>query len=185
MSDTGGRKRTRKQREYDLEEISGLYLKGWFQSRIVDHLAKGRSYRISQQTISNDIAELRKRWMASSVRNFDEAKANELAKIDHLEMTAWQAYEASMKPIIKQRTSKKVDGQVTEATQEATRGYGDPRFLDMIYRCIDKRCKLLGLDAPIKQQNRNYEIDLNELDDNQLKRLAAGEDIVNILASEG
>ena len=29
---------------------------------------------------------------------------------------------------------------------------GDPRFLEGIFKCIDKRCKMLGLDAPAKQE---------------------------------
>jgi len=151
MSKTGGPTRTKIQREYDLEEVSALYLQGWVQVRIAEHINKIRNYDITQQTVSRDLKTIQERWFASSLRNFDEAKAQEIAKVDHLELVAWEAYQSSIKPIIKQKISKKVDGQTTEATQEAYRGYGDVRFLEMVYKCIDRRCKLLGLDAPVRQ----------------------------------
>lgn len=175
-------KRTKKQREYDLQEISRLYLQGWLQVAIVDYLAKNRSYTVTQAIISRDLKTIQERWQASAIRSFDEAKANELAKIDNLELTYWSQWQASIEPVVKRRTSKKVDGQVTEATQEVSLGTGDPRFLQGVQWCIDRRCKLLGLDAPIKQQSQN--IELNSLTDEQLKRLAAGEDILSILSNE-
>ena len=31
--------------------------------------------------------------------------------------------------------------------------YGDPRFLKIALECVERRCKLLGLDAPEKHQH--------------------------------
>jgi hypothetical protein len=147
MTDQTGPKRTKRQREYDLKEIAALYLQGWIQAEIADHLAKNRTYRISQQQISADIRAIQKRWLDSSVRSFDEARAQELAKIDNLELVYWSQFEASKDPIIKRKTAKKVDGRTTEATQEVSLGTGDPRFLQGVQWCIERRCKLLGLDT--------------------------------------
>jgi len=148
MADQTGPKRTRRQREFDLQEISSLYLQGWIQAAIADHLAKNRSYKVSQQTISADIKTIQKRWLDSSLVDYDQAKAKELAAIDHLERVAWEAYDLSKDPIVKRKTAKKVDGETTEATQEVSLGYGDAKFLDKVSWCIDRRIKLLGLDAP-------------------------------------
>lgn len=142
-------KRTKQQREYDLQEISKLYLQGWIQVKIADYLAKNRPYTITQQIISRDIKTIQERWKASAVRDFDEAKAQELAKIDNLELVYWSQFEASKEPIIKRKTAKKVDGQTTEATQEVSLGTGDPRFLQGVQWCIERRCKLLGLDTQL------------------------------------
>lgn len=172
--------RTKKQREYDLQEISSLYLQGWIQAAIADHLAKNRPYQITQQTISRDLKTIQERWQASSIRSFDEARARELAAIDNLERVAWEAYQSSIEPIIKRKTAKRVGGETTEATQEVSLGYGDPRFLDKVSWCIDRRCKLLGLDAPHKSEVTGKDggpIVISDLTDEQLKRLAAGEDI--------
>lgn len=146
--------RTKKQREYDLAEISNLYLQGWIQAAIADHIAKSRPYKITQQTISRDLKTIQERWQASAIRSFDEARARELAAIDNLERVAWEAYQAKEPP--------------------------DPRFLDRVSWCIDRRVKLLGLDAPTKNEISGKDggpIIISELTDEQLKRLAAGEDI--------
>jgi len=142
-------KRTKIQRENDLQEIARLYLKGWSQHDIETYIARNRDYGISRQMVGYDLKAIQKRWLASSVRDFDEARAQELAKLDELERVAWDAYELSKEPIIKRKTAKKVDGETTEATQEVSLGYGDPRFLDKVSWCIDRRCKLLGLDTQI------------------------------------
>jgi len=190
MADTGGRKRTRIQREYDLQEIGTLYLKGFVQAAIATHINKNRDYEVSQQTVSNDLKTLQKRWLDSSLTDYNEAKAQELAKIDNLERLAWQDYEASKDPIVRRKTAKKIDGQITEATQEVGgQGEGNTRFLEIVKWCIDRRIKLLGLDAPGRQEVTGKgggpvelaSIDLSTLSDEQLKRLAAGEDIANVV----
>jgi hypothetical protein len=187
MADQTGPKRTKKQREYDLKEISGLYLQGWIQAEIAAHLAKNRTYQISQQQISADIKAIQKRWLESSIRSFDEARAQELAKIDNLENVYWQQFEASQDPIVKRKTSKRVNRddddphwKTTEATQEISLGTGDPRFLQGVQWCIDKRCKLLGLDAPAKP-DINYNVDVSTLSDDQLVRLVNGESLGDVL----
>jgi hypothetical protein len=142
-------KRTKRQRDYDLQEISTLYLQGWIQVAIAAHLSKNRAYSVTRQTISRDIKTIQQRWLESSVRDFDEARAQELARIDNLELTYWSQFEASKDPIIKRKTKKEIDGQITEATQEVSLGTGDPRFLQGVQWCIDRRCKLLGLDTQL------------------------------------
>lgn len=179
MSKKGGPTRTKDQREYDLQEIASLYLQGTIQVAIADELNKKRPYEITQQTISRDLKTIRKRWLDSSVRDFDEARADELAKIDLLEVTYWQQFEASQEPVIKRKTAKKVDGKTTEATQEVSLGTGDPRFLQGVQWCIDRRCKLLGLDAPAKNevtgkgggpiQTQQTPLNLNRLTDDEIE----------------
>jgi hypothetical protein len=56
---------------------------------------------------------------------------------------------------------------------------GNPAFLAGVMSCIERRCKLLGLDAPVKQQNLN--VNLSELTDEQLDRLEAGESLEQVM----
>ena len=58
---------------------------------------------------------------------------------------------------------------------------GNPAFLQGVLNCIDRRCKLLGIDAPTRTDNRNYDIDLSKLSDEQLDRVAAGEDVMKVI----
>jgi len=152
MADQTGPKRTKIQREYDLQEIANLYLKGWIQAAISKHIADNRPYRVSQQQISNDIKAIQKRWLESSLVDYDASKAEALAKIDNLEQTYWLQYEASKQPMAKRKVSKKVDGETVEVSQELASGAGDPRYLQGVQWCIDRRIKLMGLDSPIKSE---------------------------------
>lgn len=171
-----GKRRSQAQLARDRKRVAELYLKGWLQVDIAKEL------NVDQSTISRDLAYLIEEWQAAALYDFNEAKARELAKINLLEETYWAEWMTSKAPIVKRKTVKKVDGQTTEVTQDVSLGTGDPRFLQGVQWCIDRRCKLLGLDAPVKQQSHN--VDLNTLTDDQLRRLATGEDILEILASE-
>jgi hypothetical protein len=110
---------TKGEREERLAKVARFYLFGWTQTRI------GNELIVSQQQISYDLKIVRQRWLESSIRDFNEAKAQELAKLDLVEARYWAAWER---------------------TQEI-----DPRFLQGVERCIAKRCEILGLNAPLKQ----------------------------------
>lgn len=58
---------------------------------------------------------------------------------------------------------------------------GNQGAVDRILRIMERRSKLLGLDAPAKQHNLN--VDLSNLTDEQLQRIAAGEDPASVLAA--
>lgn len=116
-----GPRRTRGQRELDLQRIAEMYCRGLPQSAIA------RQIGVSRQQISYDLRALRKRWLQNAMRDFDARAAEELAKIDHLEMEYWRAYEQA---------------------QRAKR-FSAP-YLAGVMSCIERRCKLFGLDAPTK-----------------------------------
>jgi hypothetical protein len=129
-------KRTPFERENDLLKISELYLKGKTQFEI------GASLGVSQSQISYDLRVLRSRWVAASVQNIDRIKAEQLAKLDKLEVSYWEAWNKSISPV--QVVDK--EGNVLTVDQS-----GDPRFLQGIERIIEQRRKVFGMDAPTKQ----------------------------------
>ena len=114
------RKRTPIQREKDLELAARLYLGGHTQREIAELVG------VTQQQVSLDLAEIRFRWSAAAVGAMAERTATELAKLDNLERTAWEAWEASR-------------GEGVP---------GDPRYLATVERCILARVRILGLAAP-------------------------------------
>lgn len=129
--------RSKIQRERDLELTAELYLKGWTQRRIAERIG------VSRQQITYDLRKLYDLWRESAVRNFDEHRARELAAVTHLEATYWAAWEKS--------EARSVEGKTAD---------GDPRYLQGVERCIERRCKLLGLDAPdkIEIQDKTLEV---------------------------
>jgi len=148
-------KRTKTQREYDLQQIANLYLTGWYQADIAAKLSQERPYTITRQTISRDIKTLQERWLESSLVDFNKAKARELAKIDELEITYWKAWRRSLeKRVIESgKTVQTTDGEKSEARYREEQMLGNPLYLQGIQWCIDRRCKLFGLDAPDKIQH--------------------------------
>lgn len=138
------RKRRRLQSEIDRDRrrITDLYLQGWLQADIAKEL------EISQSTVSRDLDALHEQWVKSALVNFDEAKAKELAKIDHLEREYWRAWQRSQEDAEATKIVESKDGKRYEAQ---TKGQaGDPRFLAGVQWCIDRRIKLIGLDEALK-----------------------------------
>lgn len=134
--------RTPAQRQKDRAETANLYLQGWLQADIAEKQG------VTQQAISDDLKAIRKQWLASSLRDFDEARSQELAKIDNLEITYWQAWQRSIEPK-KIETAKTVNaesGRRDEASVREEGRDGEPRYLAGVQWCIERRCKLLGLD---------------------------------------
>ena len=133
------------------ERVAKFYLRGWTQTKIA------RNIGCSVATVCRALEAVRKEWQASRIRDFDELISIELAKIDHLERVAWAAWERSIGLKTKTRVS---DDKGTETTTWIDAG--DPRFLDRIGKCIERRCKLLGLEAVIDDNSADDPIPIDE-----------------------
>jgi len=125
-------------------QVAELYLQGHYQAEIAER------FGVTQQTISHDLKRIHEAWMASAVGRYDEMMARELARIDHLERAYWLAWEDSKGTIQKTRTEKGPSGDRAMVAREESSG--DPRFLAGVQWCIERRIKLLGLDAPVRQR---------------------------------
>jgi hypothetical protein len=148
-------KRSQVQIERDRAEIARLYLQGVTQATI------GERLDMTQQMVSYDLKAIRVRWRESALINFDEAKAAELAKIDNLEVTYWEAWERSLTEF-KSKTIRAKGADIKKARANAEQTIktedrnGDPRYLEGVRWCIDRRIKLFGLDEPIKIDWREW-----------------------------
>jgi Putative ATPase subunit of terminase (gpP-like) len=136
-------------------QVAQLYLQNWTQAQIADQLG------VRQPTISDDLKQIRQQWRESGVRDFNEAREQELQKIDLLEREAWDAWQRSKKPT----QSATVDGEgVGSRTRKTMRNQvGDPRFLDQVNKCIAQRRAILGLDAlpSLSEQGADVNITLD------------------------
>lgn len=150
-------RRPKIQRERDLVETARLYCQGLSQAEIGERLG------VSQRTISKDLREIQRRWQAACVESISQGKARELARIDELERTYWAAWFDSKRV----KTSKAIK-------QEETRD-GNPAYLQGVMTCIEKRCKLLGLDAPVRMdgETRVEILDARRSIESKLAGLAA------------
>lgn len=144
-------KRNGPQREADLEIIRGLYVRGHTYREIAAKVTELRDYSLSYQTIKNDVDEILSRWRETLVESIDKLKADELAKINEVERQAWAEWERS-----KLDTSRHEEGSNDKTgcfEKDITEGrLGDPRYLEIIGKCVQKRCDILGLDAPKRSE---------------------------------
>jgi hypothetical protein len=155
-----GKRRSNGQLARDRRRIADLYLQGELQADIAVQL------KIDQSTVSRDIAHLQAEWRKSALVDIDARKSQELAKVDRLEREYWAAWERSCEDA--ETATQKQRGKVTKAAGEdgqfvaeqpaeiskTRKGQaGDPRFLSGIQWCIERRCKILGIDAPEKHKH--------------------------------
>lgn len=133
-------------------EISRYYLQGKTQLEIADLLS------CSVGTVNRDLQILNKRWLESAQADINARKARELAKLDRLEGQAWESFFLSNRVIEKgqgkrKTPSAKSGGRDKESFNQFVKEVetaGDPRFLNIVADCIERRCRIIGIDAPGK-----------------------------------
>jgi hypothetical protein len=154
------------------QRVATLYIQGKGQCEIA------RALKVVQPTVSKDLTAIRAEWLASSLRDFDAKKAEELAKLDRLEAVAWEAWRRSCEPVelTATRRSESVRLQPngrptrvpveTKTTRSVARD-GDPRFLAEIREVVTLRLKLIGAlkpgDTNLTQQTVVQTIDWDAL----------------------
>lgn len=118
-------------------EIASLYLQG------VDMCQIARKYAISTTQVWKDIEAIKKDWKKSQIISFNERQLKELAKLDELEREAWNSFQLSKKTIFKKSKTTGAKGiEIKETEEDST---GDPRYLEIVSKCIKDRCLILGL----------------------------------------
>lgn len=124
----------------------------------------GALLNVSYPIIEARLEALRAAW-ASTRDDYNQRKDEELIKLDNLEAEAWQAWHRSCEDktvtIIKMATPKRDKDSTdapetprpTEQTVRREQRDGNAIYLEMVFRCIDRRIKMLGMDAPVKIQS--------------------------------
>ena len=140
---------TRKEQEMAARrrKVASLYLRGVWQPEIAGMVG------ISQSTVSRDLAVVRKQWLKDAKADYDAKVAEQLAKIDAVELEAWTEWQKSKGRERTKRAVKKYGGkggkmERTEETTTVETLLPEARYLEIVRTCIERRCKLLGLDAP-------------------------------------
>lgn len=138
-------RRSTSQLTRDRRRIATLYLEGWLQADIAEEVS------LSQSTVSNDLKALQRQWLESSLIDIDAAKAREIAKVDKLEREYYAAWRRSREDAETERIEGSSEGPSKKVLTKKNQD-GDPRFLAGVQWCIDRRCKILGVDAPERRE---------------------------------
>lgn len=120
--------------------IAEAYLRGVPQYQIAAQVG------LSAAQVSRDLLVLQEQWQVRAAATMDTAKAAELAKLDELERTYWAAWAASTQPQKRTKTADRAGVKSAEVGSQ-TRD-GNPAFLAGVLACLERRCKMLGIDAP-------------------------------------
>ena len=145
--------RTHAERESDLAFVAQCAQNGEKKSAILEKLAAIRSYPITIKQVEKDYAEIESRWVTTFIRGQTLAnlKSRELARLEALEEEAWKAWTKSktagqVEKFDVSQEGKTVGGKAVTAIKRD----GDPKFLELMLKYSEHRCKILGLFAPIK-----------------------------------
>lgn len=137
-------------REVELAStVAHMYCRGY---SLVD-IAK--ALRLSANQVNAILSGIREMWREAAVSEFSERVQLELKKLDYLETMYWEAWEQSKKAAEEVTTEEEIESeregiQRRQQRKQMRTPPGDPRFLDGVRWCIERRCQLLGLDAPTK-----------------------------------
>ncbi len=142
LSKAKNRQGDKHQRLFRRRQVAALYLQGKSQCEIATILGT------RQPTVCLDLKRIREEWLASCVRDFDEAVAEELAKLNNLEAEAWAAFERSCQPstATQEKVATNAKGVPVQRVvgMKVETGAGDPRYLERISWCVLTRLRLLG-----------------------------------------
>lgn len=148
-SGKSGPRFTDEQRENRRAIVAERVLQGYSLAAI------GRELGITARMVGYDLETIESRWRESSLIDFDEARSKELARLNKVEHEFWMAWERSKLP--KNQTSQRTaptragaDDMRVSASMRTEERDGDPRFLDGVFKCIERRIRLYGLDQPEK-----------------------------------
>lgn len=117
--------------EMKLAQIASLHLRGHSVVEIAGEMNQTKAQ------IQAGLDKLRGRWASVSLMDIDAAVAVTLEEIEQLKTEYMEAWLRSIGSEVVMRGMRMVSA-------------GDAAFLDGVMKCIDRKCKLLGLDSPIK-----------------------------------
>ena len=123
------------------QRVAELHLQGWTQQAIAEDVG------IVQSVVFNDLKHIRKEWRESAIRDFDAMRDEELRRLERIERESWEAWERSQKPA---QSARIAEGGTGKGHKTVKGQVGNPKFLDVVLKCIESRRSMLGLDAPTK-----------------------------------
>jgi hypothetical protein len=128
------------------------------------------------QAVEKMIKQAEQEYIESHKAEVDRIKAEAAASLDFVRREAAEAWVTSQDLL---KVIKKKQDQTVEQILKAQTG--DAAFLKLIKESAIEKAKLFGAVAPSKHEVLGKNIDLSKLTDEQLLRIAKGEDPLKVL----
>ena len=150
------------QKAADRQRVSEMYL----EKRTINEIA--RTLGINRHTVAADIRWVQAQWALQHPGEYKAKMAEELARIDLIELKAWECFERSvgLRRTSRTRLSTTARGQISMAESREEDMIGDPAYLRLVLGCVDQRAKILGFYAPRRLEIEEHiedELDREEL----------------------
>ena len=159
----GNNNKLREQRimmQQRMQIVAPLWRKSWTLNEIREEVMKQLGLQTySLKCVYTDVQRLIKEWQEERLESTEDKITAELARIDLVIKEAWAAWEKSKEDYKKRerrdkgKPRRRVNGeqlsvQAIESMRKESevRAMGEPRYLDIILKAMQQRCKLLGLD---------------------------------------
>ena len=112
-------KRNKGQKERDRKTISELFVKGYSLRKMAEVVSSARKeYNLSHVQIKHDLDHILNEWKTATFKNIEDKQLIEIQKLNKVEFEAWIAFDE---------------------TKSA-------RFLEIVLKCIEKRCRIFGIE---------------------------------------
>lgn len=143
--------RTKGQIVKDDALVSEYYAKGWTMAQIADEIG------VDVSTVSRSIKRIHEAWKEAAAVNYDSTALQQLRKLDMIEKEAWEAWERSVGDSVKLRKEAGFNskGNFERQVEILEKQAGASEYLRLVLDCVDKRAKLLGLDAPLQVMHKH------------------------------
>jgi hypothetical protein len=138
--------------------LTDLMVRGMTLEQMADKLAEVRGYRLHFSTINREVRFITDDYKKRNDDLLDRHRQRQLMRLDAQEQEAWRAWEKSKEDAITKQGERSTGqgqngangGREKSLVRQAGR-VGNAEFLRVMLAIAERRCKLLGLDAP----NRN------------------------------
>jgi len=134
-----GKHRTQYKKAMDTKISAAMHLKGYQLKEI------GKELGNKVSMVFADLRRAKAEWREEYLTDIKESMLKQLKELDVLKQEMWEAWEKS-----KQDKDIVISGGKSGDYTKTVESDGNPAFASQIDRIIERKCKILGLDAPQK-----------------------------------
>lgn len=124
--------------------VAELWLKGYSIKRIAS------SVEMTPRQVRELVLKSKSIWVKRKELALTDVVAEQLRRVDLIEMNAWEAWERSQQDQVETKVQTTKEG--TFKTRTTKTAVGDSRFIDVALKCVEQRCKLLGVYKPPEER---------------------------------
>ncbi len=125
-------------------QVAELWLKGYSIKRIAT------AVEMNHRQVRELVLKSKAIWIKRKELALTDVVAEQLRRVDLIEMNAWDAWDRSQEEQVETKVQTTKDGVFKTRTTKASAG--EARFIEIALKCVEQRCKLLGVYKPPEER---------------------------------